>query len=62
MSQRGINIVKDKIEDLELLIYGIDMRIYYGAADSIHLTQKKSEKIHEREKLIAFLQDMGGHL
>ena len=41
MSQRGINIVKDKIEDLELLIYGIEMRIYYGSGDQIHLTQKK---------------------
>lgn len=60
MSQRGINIVKDKIEDLELLIYGIDMRIYYGCGDQIHLTQKKQEKIHELEKLQAFLSEMRG--
>lgn len=60
MSQRGIKIVKDKIEDLELLIYGIEMRIYYGSGDQIHLTQKKQEKIHELEKLKAFLSDMGG--
>ena len=60
MSQRGINIVKDKIEDLELLIYGIDMRIYYGSGDQIHLTQKKQEKIQELEKLKAFLSDLRG--
>jgi hypothetical protein len=60
MSQRGINIVKDKIEDLELLIYGIEMRIYYGGVDQIHLTQKKQEKIHELEKLKAFLSDIEG--
>jgi len=60
MSQRGINIVKDKIEDLELLIYGIEMRIYYGSLDKIHLTEKKREKIKELEYLKAFLSNIGG--
>ena len=60
MSERGIRIVKDKIEDLDLLIYGIDMKIYYGEGDKIHLTQKKAEKMNEREKLLAFLSDIGG--
>lgn len=60
MSQRGIRIVKDKIEDLELLIYGIDMRIYYGSLDKIHLTEKRQEKVKELEKLKAFLSNIGG--
>lgn len=60
MSQKGINIVKDKIEDLELLIYGIDMRIYYDHGDNIyHLKEKRQEKIKELEKLQAFLSDIG---
>lgn len=61
MSQRGINIVKDKIEDLELLIYGIEMRIYYGSGDNIyHLKEKKQEKIKELENLKAFLSNIPG--
>lgn len=61
MSQRGINIVKDKIEDLELLIYGIDMRIYYDHGDNIyHLKEKKKEKIKELENLKAFLSNIPG--
>ena len=61
MSQRGINIVKDKIEDLELLIYGIEMRIYYDHGDNIyHLKEKKQEKIKELENLKAFLSNIPG--
>jgi hypothetical protein len=52
---------KDKIEDLELLIYGIDMRIYYDSGDHIpHLKKKKQEKIKELENLKAFLSNIVG--
>lgn len=59
MSERSVRIVKDKIEDLDLLIYGIDMTIYYGGGDKIHLTQKKAQKMSERKKLVEFLSDLG---